>query len=129
MKWLVFILLAATPLGFAGSSCPDPRQREVTIGGDAIHASVLLHHKPNVGAQVQLYFSSGKAAWAGVTDKKGSFTVKNLPPDTYKLDVRGWGSTTVRLSTELSITKNGQRPYFSVLLTDDECISYMEVVN
>ena len=129
MRWLAFILLAATPLCFAGSACPDPRLREATIGGDTIEASVELHRKPFVGAQVRLYFSSGKTAWAGVTDKKGAFMVKDLPPDTYKLDVRGWGSTTVRLNQKLSITGNGQRPHFSVQLMDQECISFIEVVN
>jgi Carboxypeptidase regulatory-like domain len=129
MRLLGLIFLCAVSVCFAGSRCPDPRLREATIGGDTVDAMVDLHHKPVAGAQVRLYASSGKTAWAGVTDKKGKFTIKNLAQDVYRLDVRGWGSTTIHLSPELGVNGMNQRPYFYLQLTDNECVSYSEVVN
>jgi len=52
-------------------------------------------------AQLRLYFSSGKTAWNGKTDKDGMFTIAKMPPGHYRLVVRGWGRTTVQLNPEL----------------------------
>ena len=99
--------------------------REATIGGDTIDAAIALRHKPMAGAQVRLYASSGKTAWAGVTDKKGKFIIKNLPPDTYQLEVKGWGNTTIRMVS----TSMDQRSHYYVQLMDDGCVFDSQVVN
>ena len=124
IRQLGLILLCAASACFAGSRCPDPRLREATIGRDTIDAAVDLHHKPRLGAQVRLYASSGKVAWAGVTDKKGRFIVKNLPADNYRLEVTGWGSTTIRMVS----TSMDQRSHYYVQLIDG-CEIDSQVVN
>ena len=99
------------------------------IGGDTIDGSVILNQKPLKSAQIRLYFSTGKTAWVGMTDKKGSFRIAHLPPGTYRLDVRGWGSTTIRLDPTLTELPNGQMPSWAVQLMDNECVGYSESVD
>jgi hypothetical protein len=128
MRLIAATLIFAASLCFA-SHCPDARLRQAVIGGDAIDGSVVLNQKPLKSAQVRLYFSTGKTAWVGTTDKKGSFRVAHLPPDTYRLEVRGWGSTTIRLNPDLNKLSNGQIPAYSVQLMENECVGNTTVVN
>jgi hypothetical protein len=85
-------LIAATLVFFSSlcfaSQCPEVELRQAIIGGDTIDGSVILNHKPLKSAQIQLYFSTGKVAWIGTTDKNSRFHITHLPPDTYRLDVR-----------------------------------------
>ena len=90
------------------------------IGGDTINARVSLT-KPLTLAQVRLYFSTGKTAWVEVTDKDGGFRITHLPPGTYRLEVRGWGSTTIRLDPKLN-NFGTQVPDWDVELMEDECV-------
>ena len=112
-----------------GKTCSDPNLQQAVIGGDTIDGSVLLHHKALKFAQLRLFFSSGKTAAVGTTDKDGRFHIRNLRPDTYRLDVRGWGSTTIRISPNLNKLPNGQTLFDSVQLMDGGCISTMSVTN
>jgi len=128
MRLIAATLIFVSSLCFA-SHCPDARLQEAVIGGDTIDGSVILHQKPLKSAQIRLYFSSGKTAWVGITDKKGGFHITHLPQDTYRLDVRGWGSTTVRLDPKLSKLSNGQVPNYSLLLMENECVGTTEIVN
>jgi hypothetical protein len=121
-------LVFVASLCFA-SHCPDARLRQAVIGGDTIDGSVIINQKPLRSAQIRLYFSTGKTAWVGVTDKKGSFRIAHLPPDTYRLEVRGWGSTTIRLEPTLTELPNGQMPVWAVQLMDNECVGYSESVD
>jgi hypothetical protein len=109
--------------------CPDPRLQQAVIGGDTIDGSVRLHHKPLKFAQLRLFFSSGKTAWVGTADKDGGFHIRDLRPDTYRLDVRGWGSTTIRISPDLNKLSNGQTLFYSVQLMEGECIGTTTVTN
>ena len=122
-------LVLATTLCNAAPSCPDPRLRLAIIGGDTITGGVLIHKKPLKFAQLRLYSSTGKTAWVGMTDKDGSFRITHLPPDTYRLDVRGWGRTTIRINPDLNKLPNGQTLFYSVLLMDDGCIGTTTVTN
>jgi hypothetical protein len=97
--------------------------RQAVIGGDIIDGSVRLHHKPLKFAQLRLFFSSGKTAWIGKTDKNGRFLIRHLRPGTYRLDERGWGSTTIRISPDLNKLSNGQTFFDSVQLMESECIA------
>ena len=128
MRSIAITMFLLTSLCFA-SHCPDSRQRQVVIGGDTIDGSVVLHRKALKSALVRLYFSTGQTAWVGTTDKNGSFHITSLRPDTYRLDVRGWGSTTIRLDPKLNNLPNGQVPKSTVLLMDNECVSSLDVVN
>jgi len=128
MYWLRVALVFVTSICFA-SQCPDPRLRQATIGGDAIDGSIVLQKKPMRFAQIQLYFSSGKTAWVGTTGKDGTFHITHLQPGTYRLVVRGWGSTKIRLDPKLTKLGNGQIPRWSVQLMDNECVAYSAVVN
>jgi hypothetical protein len=128
MRWLTIGLVFSASLGFA-SRCPDPNLRQAVIGGDTINGFVVLHGKPVKFAQMRLYSSSGKTAWVGVADKEGGFAIKHLPPDTYRLTVRGWGSATIRLDPALTQLPNGQMPNWGVQLMDNECVGYSESVN
>jgi hypothetical protein len=102
--------------------CPDPRLQRAVIGGNTIEGSVRLRHEPLKFAQLQLFFLNGKTAWLGTTDKDSRFHIRDLEPDTYRLDVQGWGTTMVRISPDLNKLSNGQTLSYSVQLMDDECI-------
>jgi hypothetical protein len=124
MKTIPFLVAIGIVLsaGCYAQHCPDPRLHQAVIGGDTIVGAVLLHHKPLLFAESQLFFSDGKAAWVGTTDKNGGFHIRHLRPDTYRLVVQGWGSTTIRISANLTKLHNGQTPFYSVQLMDDGCI-------
>jgi len=121
MRWVVLSLVFIPCLCFA-SRCPDPRLRQAVIGGDTISASVILDTKPLMFAQVRLYFSSGKTAWVGVTDKDGRFRITHLSPGSYRLEVRGWGRATILLDPKLTKEPNGQVPDWNVQLMENECV-------
>ena len=128
MRLVALTLLFINSLCFA-VRCPDPNLRHAVIGGDTIDGSVVLKLKPLRSAQIRLYFSTGKTAWVGVTDKNGTFRITHLPPDTYRLDVRGWGSTTIRLDPKLDRLGFGQEPSFFLQLMENECVGTSTVVN
>jgi hypothetical protein len=128
MRLIAATLVFVASLCFA-SHCPDARLRQAVIGGDTIDGSVILNQKPLKSVQIRLYFSTGKTAWVGMTDKKGSFCIAHLPPDTYRLDVRGWGSTTIRLDPTVTELPNGQMSSWAVQLMDNECVGYSESVD
>jgi hypothetical protein len=79
-------------------------------------------------AKVQLYSSSGKVAWVGVSDKDGGFATGWLPPDEYRIEAAGWGSATVRLNPELG-RQDSQTTAWTLQLMDNACISYIAVTN
>jgi hypothetical protein len=126
-KLATLLLLVSCPLAFA-SSCPDANLRDAKIGGDAIRGVVELKHKPLKRASVRLY-SGDKLVWRGVTDRDGRFEINHLTHGSYRLVVPGWGSADVDLRSELDITGLHQRPTYSVLLSDEECIATVVVVN
>jgi hypothetical protein len=113
----------------SASHCPGVRLRQAVIGRDTIDGSVILKPKSLKFAQVRLYFSTGKTAWVGMTDQDGIFHITHLLPGTYRLDVRGWGSTTIQLDPKLSKLSNGQVPTSFLHLIENECVGTMEVVN
>ena len=112
-----------------GTPCSDSRLQQAVIGGNSIDGSVGLHHKPVRLAQLRLHFSNGKTAWVGTTDKDGGFHIRDLRPDTYRLDVRGWGRATIRINPDLNKLPNGQTLFYSVLLMDDGCIGILTGTN
>ena len=116
---LLLTLVFATTLCNAAPRCPDLGLRLAIIGGDTITGGVLIHKKPLKFAQLRLYSSTGNTAWVGMADREGSFRITHLPPDTYHFDVRGWGSTTIRLNPDLNKLPNGQIPAYSVLLMEN----------
>jgi hypothetical protein len=117
------LTLFLTSLALA-SSCPDPNLRQAVIGGETIAGSVVLHQKPLKFAEVRLYAASGKTAWVGKTDHDGGFIIKHLQRDSYRLNVRGWGSTIIRLDPKLD-RLGGQIIGYSLQLTDNECVAYL----
>ena len=128
MRWVPVAFVLGTSFCFA-SPCPDPRMQHAVIGGDTIDGGVSLHHKPLKFAQLRLSFSNGTTAWVGTTDKDGRFHIRDLRPDTYRLDVRGWGTATIRISADLSKLPNGQQVFYTLALMDDECIGAVTVTN
>ena len=86
--------------------CPDPKSQQAAIDGDT------------------------KTIWAGSTDDIGSFPIKGLRRGTYRLTVKGWGSTIIRINPDLTHSfGNGQMLYYSLLLVDNECIWTIMVEN
>jgi hypothetical protein len=69
-----------------------------------------------------LYFSSGKTAWVGMTDKSGNFASTKIMPGNYRLEVSGWGNTAVELNRKLDQLPNGQTLAWNLSLTDDACV-------
>ena len=129
MRWPALTLMLAASLCFAAHRCPDARLRQATIGGDTITGGVVLHKKPLKFAQVRLDSSSGKTVWTGITDKNGRFATNKMPPGGYRLEVSGWGSTTVHLSPEVDKGFGGQTPAWSLLLIDNACVTTIETLN
>jgi hypothetical protein len=112
--------------------CPDPTLREVEIGGNVIIGGVGLHKQPLKFARVRVYSSPGNKVWSGKTDKQGWFRTRTLVPGEYRLEVDGWGSTTVRLNPELDKAPAGyskQAGTWNVLLMDEGCAGYTHIVN
>ena len=103
--------------------CPDPRLRQAKIVSDTFTGSATLQRKPLKFARMRLYSSSGKIAWNGTTDKNGGFIIKKMSPGNYRLDVNGWGSTSVKLSED--VTPHGayrQKSYWNLALIDNACV-------
>jgi hypothetical protein len=126
---LLLTLVLATTLCNAAPRCPDPRLRQAIIGGDTITGGVLIHKKSLKFAQVRLYVSSGTTAWNGRTDKNGRFAIDKMLPGVYRLEVSGWGSTTVQLKPELNKGPFGQIPAWDLMLIDNACVATMEILN
>jgi len=129
MRWPAITLILAASLCIAAPRCPDRRLRQATIGGDTITGGVVLHKKPLTFAQVRLYSSSGKTAWIGTTDKNGRFTTNKMPPGDYRLEVSGWGSTTVQLNPEVDKGFGSQIPAWDLLLLDNACVGTTMILN
>jgi hypothetical protein len=129
MRWPALTMILAVSVCLAAPRCPDPRLRQATIGGNTITGGVLMHKKPLKFAQVRLYFSSGTTAWNGTTDKNGSFATTKMPPGDYRLEVSGWGNTTVHLNPEFNRGPFGQIPAWNLLLMDNTCIATTETLN
>ena len=119
----------ATTLCDAAPRCPDPRLRLAIIGSDTITAGVRIHKESLKFAQVRLYFSSGTTAWRGRTDKNGRFAIDKTLPGVYRLEVNGWGSTSVQLKPELNKRPFGQIPGWDLLLIDNACVATTEILN
>src|ERR1700693_4600876 len=99
---VVALFCSVNMAGQAASRCPDPRLRQAEIGGNRIIGVVLHQGKPVKLAHIRVYStSSGKAEWVWTTDKDGSFTSDKLAPGSYRLEVSGWGSATVKLDPKL----------------------------
>ena len=118
------IVLSAT---CCAQTCPGPKTRQVTIGGDTIDGYVSLQQRPLKSAQVRLR-SSGKMTWVGSTKDDGSFHIKDLRRGIYSLTVSGWGSAIIRINPDLT-KSSGQTIYYSLLLVDNECIATLKVMN
>jgi hypothetical protein len=128
LQSLVAIGIALSAACYA-QHCPEPKQQRATVGGDTIEGSVSLHQKPLEFSQLRLS-SNGKTTWVGATDHDGLFRIRGLRPDTYRLTVWGWGSTTIRVSPDLTKSfGNGQSLLYELLLVDDGCIVTLTVVN
>jgi hypothetical protein len=129
MRWLAFALILKASLCIAAPVCPDPNLRQAKIGGEAIIGNVLLHRKAVKFARVRLYSASGEAAWVGRTDKNGAFVTRKLPPGDYRLEIDGWGSTSVQLDPNLDRGFGGQVPGWSLLLFDNGCVGATMVLD
>jgi len=125
--FLLALILAAT-LCNAASRCPDPKQQEAAIGGKTINGGVVLHKKPVKFAKVRLYSSSGETAWIGKTDKDGTFRTTQLPPGDYRLEISGWGSTTIHLNPEMDKGLR-QTPGWNLFLIDNACVTTIQSMN
>lgn len=131
MKALPYLLAVGIVLSGVGDAqrCPDPNSRQATIGGDTIDAYVSRQHRPLKSAQVRLLFRD-KTIWAGSTGDLGGFRVKGLRPGSYRLAVAGWGIAIIRVSPDLAKSSgNGQELHYSLLLSDNECIATIMVIN
>lgn len=57
-----------------------------------------------------------------MTDENGGFATSSMPPGQYRLDVNGWGSTTIQLSLEPENRMGGKIPLWGLILTDNACV-------
>jgi len=124
----LFTLILAATLCSAASRCPDPKLQEAAIGGNTINGGVVLHKKPLKFAKVRVYSSSGETAWIGKTDKNGAFKTAQLPPGDYRLEISGWGSTTIHLNPEIDKGFR-QTPVWNILLVDNACVATIQIMN
>jgi len=124
---VVALFCSVNMAGQEASRCPDPRLRQAEIGGNRIIGVVLHQGKPVKLAQITVYStSSGKAEWVWTTDKDGSFTSNKLAPGSYRLEVSGRGSATVKLNPKLDrMEGTGQVIHYSLSLYEDNgCIAW-----
>jgi hypothetical protein len=82
----------------------------------------VLQKNPLKFAQVRLYRSSGNTTFNGTTDQNGRFAATKMPPDNYRLEVTGWGTTTVQLNPDLDKTSKGRIPTWDLILIDHACV-------
>ena len=122
-------LALSTTLCAGAPCCPETRLQQATIGGAAITGDVILHKRPLKFARVRLYSSSGKMSWRGRTDENGRFVINKVLPDKYRLEVDGWGATTVQLQKDFGTRSNGQVPTWDLLLIDNACVATTEILN
>ena len=110
----------------AGRDCS-----QATIGGQSITGDVMQRdknplpygeQKPLAFARVDIYSLSGgkKPLIVVFTRENGWFDSGVLPGGDYRLEVSGWGSTTVHLNPNLG--KDGFGSVYWVDLLDDNCI-------
>jgi hypothetical protein len=128
MKCGAVTVVLALSLCATASRCPDPQLQEAAIGANTINGGVVLHKRPVKCAKVRLYSSSGKTAWIGKTDKDGRFKTDQLPPGNYRLEISGWGSTTIHLNPEIDKGFR-QTPVWNILLLDNACVSTIQILN
>ena len=85
---------------------------------------VQLKGKPLKFALIKVYSSSsGKTVWVWTTDKDGRFTSKKLPPGFYRVEISGWGITTIGLDPPKLDRDSGQIPNWSLDFLDDGCVA------
>ena len=111
--------------GEAVSPCPDPSLRQAEIGGDRIVGVVLRQGKPVKLALIKVYSSSSaKTVWVWATDKDGKFRSEKLAAGSYRVEVSGWGSTTIKLNPKLDrMPISGQVIQWHLSLADEGCVS------
>ena len=114
------LLDSPLPYFLPEAKCPDPHLRSAEIGGKEISASLVKDHKPVPWARAQL-FSGQKLVWNGATGRDGIFTIRNLAPGLYKLQVEFWGTTMVRLNPKLSYI-GPQTVSYHLVLMDNGCV-------
>ena len=128
LKCAVLTAALLTFLSLAAARCPDPKLQEAVIGGNTIAGGVVLHRRSLRHAKVRLYFSSGEIAWAGKTDKNGRFATSELKAGDYRIEIRGWGTTTIHLNPELD-KRFMQKPAWGLLFVDNTCVADIQVMN
>jgi hypothetical protein len=127
MRWSVLSVILASSLCTAASHCPDPTQRQAAINGESFIAGSVYPHgtlngKPLKFAEVGIYSSSGQLAYVGKTNTDGWFTTGSLPPGIYRVVVRGWGKTAVRLSPESNNPFGGLGGAFELGFVENQCV-------
>lgn len=127
MKVAALLILLASAC-VASSRCPDPKLREVTIGGNTIRGGVVLRKNPVTLTRVRVYSLSGKTAWTGKTDNNGRFASGKLPAGDYRIQIQGWGSTTIHLNPEID-KQFSQKPAWELLFGDDACVAFVQIMN
>jgi len=106
----------------ASDACPDPNLGQAKIEGDTMDGLVEREGKPLKLAQIRVYSSSsGKTVWVWRTDDDGRFTSQKLPPGSYRVEISGWGSTTVVLDPK-SDSFAGQTVNWSLEFLDNGCV-------
>lgn len=121
---LIFMAFAC----IASSRCPDPNLREATIGGNTIRGGVVLRKKPVRLTRVRLYSPSGETAWTGKTDTNGRFASSKLAAGDYRVQIQGWGGTTIHLNPEID-KQFSQKPAWELLFADDACVANVQIMN
>jgi len=94
---LIALIIGTLPIA---AQCPDPRYRELRVGGDKISSHVSIARQPVQSALVRLY-SSGRLLRTTHTNDQGGFTIDAISPGQYTLSIDGWGSIAVRVDPEL----------------------------
>ena len=108
-------------------ACPDPTGRHAALDGQQaiageVYPDGTLHGEPLRFAEVRVYSSSGQRVYVGKTSSHGWFTTGPLTSGNYRLEIEGWGSTTVRFRPEVNDGYGGLGVAWGLLLIEDECV-------
>lgn len=124
MKWIFLVLLI---IGSAfGAVCPDVNGRSVEIGGNEITGWVRVKRAQYLRFTWVQISMAGKTVARQRTDEYGRFYFSRLQIGEYRLSVKGWGNTVIRINPQRKIA--GQSAVWQVWLTEDRCASWLAKV-
>lgn len=101
--------------------------RKAVIDGETMQGVVLHRHRPVSFVSVRVYVAK-KVVWTGKTGKDGTFETSHLEIGEYRVVISRWGAAEIKIRPE-AVNGFGQKSYFTLLFSDNNCVGAIEVTN